>query len=80
MLHSRLLSALVKAGGKHRQTDNMHVVELGTQCVVWFYQEGSAICVHSPSAHTDIMTDCHCDTFHRTITSAVSRLKRGAQC
>lgn len=33
-----------------------------------------AVGVHSPSPHTDIMTDCFCDTFYHTIKSAVASL------
>ena len=49
--------------------------------IEWFTQPSSrdetklyAICVNSPSPHTDVMTDLFCGRFHDTIKGAVSAL------
>lgn len=53
----------------------------GSNVVEWYTQEGypvaeklRAVCICSPSPHTDVMTDCFCDTFHHTIKAAVAAL------
>ncbi len=49
--------------------------------VVWYTQskwdkpeELEAVSVHAPSPHTDIMTDCFCDYFFKSIKSAAADL------
>ncbi len=83
--HIRLLAALTKAGATisnpdERRSDLFHAVK-GGRVVIWYTQEGfpnkerrSAVCVHTPSPHTDVQTDCFCDRFHHTIKSAVAAL------
>lgn len=84
MQTSRLASALTKAGAtvelnKPRwdgSPDSLCVARRGSRAVIWHDQEGTAVAVHSPSPHTDIMTDCFCDTFHHSIKSAVESISR----
>ena len=77
MKHNRLVNAIRKAGfeviqSDHRE-DSFHVANANLH---WFKQDEEAICVHYASPHTDIMTDCFCDTFYNTIKSAVESLRR----
>jgi hypothetical protein len=62
-----------------------YVAQKGEKRVVWYVQDGfrngnftkdemDAVCVHTPSPHTDAMTDCYCDYHHKTIKSAVAAL------
>ena len=52
----------------------------GEEVLCWYAQphwktgELEAVSVHSPSPHTDIMTDCFCDTFYHTIKSAAGSM------
>jgi hypothetical protein len=84
MLHSRLLNAMKKTGAKieKREKNAFEATKEDGRKVRWYVQAGfsckeklSAICVHTPSIHTDIRTDCFCDTFYYTIKSAVFFMK-----
>jgi hypothetical protein len=86
MNHKRLLNALAKAGATvthepHTKTMVRYRATKGNEVLLWYAQkkwdnpdELEAVSVHSPSPHTDIMTDCFCDTFYHTIKSAVGSL------
>lgn len=70
-----LISRLTKAGASIESDPNhssRYVATSAYGTVIWFDQDGSAIAVHTPSRHTDAMTDCFCDRFHHTVKSAVS--------
>jgi hypothetical protein len=86
MNHKRLLNALAKAGATvthepHTKTMVRYRATKGNEVLLWYAQkkwdnpdELEAVSVHSPSPHTDIMTDCFCDTFYHTIKSAIGSL------
>ena len=87
MNHKRLINALTKAGATitNPHADNgkdpYYFVATGKngEKVCWYVQKKwndesvlEAVSVHSPSPHTDIMTDCFCDTFYHTIKGAAA--------
>jgi hypothetical protein len=86
MNHKRLLNALAKVGATvtnepHTKTMVRYRATKGSEVLVWYAQpkwnkpeELEAVSVHSPSPHTDIMTDCFCDTFYHTIRAAAGSL------
>lgn len=75
MKNKSLENAMRKAGATVTCEDNRaYRAVKGSQLVMWYKQEDSAVCVHTPSRHTDIMTDCHCDRFHKTVKSAVQAI------
>ena len=86
MNHQRLLNALHKVGATvtnepHGKSMTRFRAAKGDRVVVWYAQkkwdkpeELEAVSVHSPSPHTDIMTDCFCDTFYSTIKGAAESL------
>lgn len=80
----RLLNALAKVGATVTTPhDNIggpryyKAVGKTGEVICWYVQphwktgEPEATSVHSPSPHTDIMTDCFCDTYYNTIKGAV---------
>ena len=80
MDHKRLKSALEKTGAEIASVkgrENSWYAKKGNRSVCWYDQEGSAVAVHTPSPYTDSYSDCNCDTFHRTIKSAVASIERG---
>lgn len=85
MNHKRLLNALAKVGAAVSNQPHGKIVRYratkGDNVLVWYAQpmwnnpeELEAVSVHAPSPHTDIMTDCFCDTFYSTIRSAAASL------
>jgi hypothetical protein len=86
MDHIRLVNALTKAGAtvtKDEHHPTRYQATKGERYILWFTQDGypkperlAAVCVHTPSPHTDVMTDCFCDTYHDTIKGAVHALTR----
>lgn len=86
MNHKRLLSAIAKTGATvtsepHGKSMTRFRATKGQEVLCWYAQpkwnkpeELEAVSVHSPSPHTDIMTDCFCDTFHHTIRGAIASL------
>ena len=82
MRHNRLMNALKKAGALITwPSPTKFVATKGDNRIEWFTQPNwrdetklDAICVNSPSPHTDVMTDLFCDTFHDTIKQAVEAL------
>ena len=89
MNHKRLLNALAKVGATitNPHADNgkepRYFVATGKNGdkLCWYVQahwktgDKEAVSVHSPSPHTDIMTDCFCDTFYHTIKGAAGSLQ-----
>lgn len=87
MNHKRLLNALAKVGATvtsepHGKTMVRYRATKGDRVLAWYAQpkwnkpeELEAVSVHYPSPHTDIMTDCFCDTFYHTIKGAVESLR-----
>jgi uncharacterized Zn finger protein (UPF0148 family) len=89
MNHKRLLNALAKVGATvtNPHADNTKAPRYfkatgkNGEVVCWYVQkkwdnpeELEATSVHTPSPHTDIMTDCFCDTYYHTIKGAVGAL------
>ena len=86
MNHKRLLTALTKVGATvtnepHGKSMVRFRATKGEEVLCWYAQkkwdkpeELEAVSVHSPSPHTDIMTDCFCDTFYHTIKGAAESL------
>jgi hypothetical protein len=79
MLHKNLVGKLLKAGATIEETSRgkdvvWYAATYNERLVVWYTEEGRARSVHSPSPHTDILTDCFCDTWHYTINSALYHL------
>ena len=86
MNHQRLLNALHKVGATVTNEPNGKSMTRfratkGSEVLLWYAQkkwdkpeELEAVSVHSPSPHTDIMTDCFCDTFYHTIKGAAESL------
>jgi len=79
MRHDRLMNAAKNAGAIVEKMENGYRAVKGNNAIYWYTQESypdktklDAICVHRKSPHTDMMTDCCCDTFFDTIKSAVS--------
>jgi len=63
-------------GSGYRATKGNQVVEYYTQA--GYPDEGKRVVslMFTPSPHTDLMNDYHCDRFHRTISLAVAELNR----
>jgi hypothetical protein len=75
MLHKRLVSACLKRGATITETrKGSFSATVGENLLTWHIQDDRAICVCTPSPHTDVMTDCFCDTFHHTIKAAADSL------
>ena len=79
--NTRLVNALKKAGATVTDDGHKWIAEKDGRLIEWFTQEGYpnkdklvAVCICSPSPHTDVMTDCFCDTFHRSIKFAVAAI------
>lgn len=75
MNHNRLLTALIKAGAEiteenREPANDRFIARRGSAVVIWYKQGDLAQSVHTPSLQTDVMSDCFCDYFHRTIKSA----------
>jgi len=79
----RVQSAFIKAGATivAHGTNNGFKATKGANTVIFYHQEGfpdrsvrSVSLMFSPSPHTDIMTDCFCDSYHHNIKSAVYAL------
>ena len=82
----RLLNALAKVGAtvtnpyddKTKAPRYYKAVGKTGNVICWYVQphwktgEPEAVSVHSPSPHTDIMTDCFCDTYYDTIKGAAA--------
>ena len=86
MDHKRLTNALKKAGATITSDGHRHSATKGDRMIRWFTQDGfrngeftsenpEAVCVVTPSPHTDSMTDCYCDRHHDTIKGAVASLE-----
>lgn len=82
MKHNSLLKALKKVGAEVKNTNNYSfTAEKDGKFVCWYATESypdktklDATCVHTPSPHTDILTDCFCDRFYSTLKAAVAYL------
>ena len=83
----RLRSALEKAGatiekaglpyiwGNSDTKEYVARLPNGRSSLVWYEDtEGNASCLRTPSEQTNILYDCFCDTYHKTIKGAVSFL------
>jgi hypothetical protein len=87
MNHKRLLNALTKVGAtisnpNPNRANYFKAVGKNGNVAVWYAQpmwnkpeELEAVSVHAPSPHTDIMTDCFCDYFFKSIKSVAADLK-----
>ena len=75
MLHKTLINRLKKIEATIETKDNHRFYAKKNQkAIAWFTQGDDVICLSSPSPHTDVMTDCFCDSFHRTIKEALNHL------
>jgi len=83
MNHARLVKALTKVGATIKNPNqfrpNYFVATNGVARLCWYTQAKwndptvmEAVSVHEPSDQTDIMTDCFCDYFPKTIKAAVA--------
>lgn len=88
MQHKSLIYALTKAGAVITADDDRgghFFASKGAKEIEWYTQRGfddkaskfvddkpSVSICFTRSKHTDSMTDCFCDTFHRNIKSAVA--------
>jgi hypothetical protein len=74
MKHKTLISRIEKIGIKVENYGDRTFVARGKNVVTWYKQDDLAICVRTPSKHTDIDTDCFCDIYHRKVKSVLSWL------
>ena len=77
MKHNSLIKRIQKQGFEISTDDfRCYLAKGKTKNVVWYKQNDYAVAVHTPSRHTDIQTDCHCDIFHRTIKAVLTYLNK----
>lgn len=79
MKHRSLLSKLKREGLTNVNYDRGWYSIKGTngKSLSWTVDDdGDVSSLHSPSEHTDIMTDCHCDYYPRTLKAAIRWITR----